>query len=102
MTIAKERGARRCASIAEGELQHLERAVRIAHAQGFVVIPMKSDYWRDRLERFSDQFDLVSHQRQRVETLMEMLLNSAPELSNDSAALPARKRKNAIRRCRGA
>jgi hypothetical protein len=102
MTIAKECGARRCASTAEGELQHLERAVRIARAQGFVVIPMKSDYWRDRLERFTNQFDLVLHQRQRVEALIDMLVKSAPEVSNDSAALPARKRETAIRRGRGA
>jgi hypothetical protein len=102
MTRAKECGGRRCASTAEGELQHLELAVRIAHSQGFVVIPMKSAYWRDRLERFIGQFDLVSHQRQRAEALIDILVKSVPEVGNDSAALPATKRQNAIRRRRGA
>jgi hypothetical protein len=77
MTIANEHGARRSASEAESELQHLEHAVRVAHAQGFVVVPMGIDYWADRLERFMLQFNLVSHQLERIKALRELLGQSA-------------------------
>jgi hypothetical protein len=73
MTVASRSGARQCASMAERELQHLERAVRVAHAQGFVVVSMGIDYWRFRLAELMGQFDLTPNQSERVEMLAIML-----------------------------
>jgi hypothetical protein len=73
MTVASRSGARQCASLAEGELQHLERAVRVAHGQGFVVVSMGIDYWRFRLTELMRKFDLTPNQSERVETLALML-----------------------------
>jgi hypothetical protein len=72
-TVANKSGARQCASMAEGELQHLERAVRVARAQGFVVATMGNDYWRYRLIELTRNFDLTPIQSERVEALAIML-----------------------------
>jgi hypothetical protein len=73
MTVASRSGARQCAAMAERELQHLERAVRVAHAQGFVVVSMGIDYWRFRLTELMRKFDLTPNQSERVEMLALML-----------------------------
>jgi len=59
--------------MAEKELEHLERAIRVAHAQGFVVVSMGSDYWRLRLAELIRKFDLTPNQSDRVEALAATL-----------------------------
>jgi|HubBroStandDraft_5_1064220.scaffolds.fasta_scaffold356189_2 hypothetical protein len=73
VTVANRTGARQCASMAERELQHLERAVRVAHAQGFVVATMGGNYWRLRLIELTRNFDLTPIQSERVEALAIIL-----------------------------
>jgi acetolactate synthase regulatory subunit len=73
MTVATKSAARQCAFMAEKELEHLERAIRVAHAQGFVVVSMGSDYWRFRLAELTTKFDLTPNQSERVYVLAAML-----------------------------
>ncbi len=58
--------------MAEREL-HLERAVRVAHAQGFVVAVVGGDYWRFRLTELTRNFDLTPIQSDRVDALVIIL-----------------------------
>lgn len=73
-------GSLKPASLADTELDHVERMVQyVTRSQG-ASSPrgIDADYWKKRLRALEQTYDLVTAQRQRVAMLVEMLERGKP------------------------
>lgn len=68
-------GTLRSASLADVELEHLERMVQyvVRRTETDDVSKLDYEYWTKRLRKLAQTHDLVTTQRQRVIALLDML-----------------------------
>ncbi|MFP3550369.1 hypothetical protein SB861_06600 [Paraburkholderia sp. SIMBA_049] len=68
-------GTLRSASLADVELEHLERMVQyvVRRTETDDVSKLDYEYWAKRLRKLAQTYDLVATQRQRVIALLDLL-----------------------------
>ncbi|MHB9837556.1 hypothetical protein Q8F57_022230 [Paraburkholderia terrae] len=68
-------GTLRSASLADVELEHLERMVQyvVRRTEPDDVSKLDYEYWAKRLRKLAQTYDLVATQRQRVIALLDLL-----------------------------
>ncbi|ACC74850.1 hypothetical protein PPMP20_00065 [Paraburkholderia phymatum] len=69
----------RSASLADVELEHLERMVQyvVRRTESDDVSKLDYEYWGKRLRKLAQTYDLVTTQRQRVIALLDLLEREA-------------------------
>lgn len=73
------RGGRRPASLADGQLAHLESVmehVARGDASG-ASYPLDYEYWEKRVRELDETYELITSQRQRIAKLLERLVSEA-------------------------
>jgi hypothetical protein len=68
-------GTLRSASLADVELEHLERMVQyvVRRTETDDVSKLDYEYWAKRLRKLAQTYDLVTTQRQRIIALLDLL-----------------------------
>jgi hypothetical protein len=75
MEMPAEVATLRSASLADVELEHLERMVQyvVRRTETDDVSRLDYEYWARRLRKLAQTYDLVTSQRQRVIALLDLL-----------------------------
>ncbi|MFB9126987.1 hypothetical protein ACFFYR_28860 [Paraburkholderia dipogonis] len=79
MQPTAQRGARRPASLADSQLQHLENVVEYltrGDASGGLY-PLDHEYWENRIRALEETYELIASQRHRLTRLSERLASEA-------------------------
>jgi hypothetical protein len=67
--LAAQRGGRRPASFADGQLRHLENVVGYVTREGAQPDEFDHAYWEQRIRALEDSHELIASQRARVARL---------------------------------